>query len=103
MAPYVLFHFHEEQDHPEHHELLIDILQNEAVRRGFSFQVGGSFGFRSHRFEIVGAHKVPDLKTEQHGLLKVAMGRRQGAARDEVIRLLEEIAALPDFGPGREV
>ncbi|MBF0127142.1 MAG: SUMF1/EgtB/PvdO family nonheme iron enzyme, partial [Magnetococcales bacterium] len=95
--PFVIFHFQPDQDLEENHTLLIETLKREARRRGFTFDQGMSFGFRSHRFEIIKPYSVLHPNGRQLGLLKIAMGRRMGAARDGVIALMRAIAGLPDF------
>ncbi|MBF0181219.1 MAG: SUMF1/EgtB/PvdO family nonheme iron enzyme [Magnetococcales bacterium] len=97
VAPFVIFHFRQDQDRKENHARLIDTLKREAKRRGFALQQGMSFGFRSHRFEIILPNEILHPDGQRSGVLKVAMGHRMGVARDGVIALLQEIAALPDF------
>ncbi len=49
--------------------------------------MGSSFGFRTHRFEVI----IPNLK-QGKGLFKVAMGVREGPTKEYVINLLMRIS-----------
>jgi len=64
-------------------------LQREAERRDLQFDLGGSFGFRGHRFEVVRP------ETGEEPFLRVALGRRTGWSRDRIIELMTEIARAP--------
>jgi hypothetical protein len=57
-----------------------------ARRRGLVLDMGGSFGFRGHRFEVV----RPEGRAP---FLRVALGRREGPSLQGVIALLDELAA----------
>jgi len=61
-------------------------LHCEAHRRGILFEVGGSFGFRGHRFEIV----RPESGEEP--FLRVALGRRGGWSCEQIIQLMSEVS-----------
>jgi hypothetical protein len=64
-------------------------LRREAERRDLQFDLGGSFGFRGHRFEVVRP------ETGEEPFLRVALGRRTGWSRDRIIELMTEVARTP--------
>lgn len=75
------------------------ILEQEAAARQLAFCIGGSFGFRGHRFEAI----IPDMP-ESPSFLRVALGARGGPSLSGIITLLNELAAcksLDDFKPSR--
>jgi hypothetical protein len=94
-APFVVFHMHE--DTLDVHGRLLAIVAHEARQRKLCLQMGSSFGFRGHRFEVI----LPRL-SDKRGLFKVAMGARSGPSRDGVIELFLELAALRNAGELRE-
>lgn len=96
-APFVVMHFPPEQDRAENHKLLVEIILRESKSRNLGLVEGMSFGFRGHRFEIIRPKDVLSPKGEQKGLLKVAMGRRDGPGKNGVIQLLVELARQPDW------
>jgi hypothetical protein len=67
---------------------LEEYLCREVPRRGILFEQGGSFGFRGHRFEVV----RPEDGEEP--FLRVALGRRAGWSRDQIIKLMTEISRV---------
>lgn len=89
-APFVVLHLAE--DTLDCHGLLLAVVAHEARRRRLCLDMGSSFGFRGHRFEVI----IPRL-SEGRGLFKVAMGARAGPSRDGTIQLFAELAALRDF------
>ena len=95
IAPFVVFHLAE--DSSGNHGFLVAVLVHEVKHRGLEFTLGSSFGFRGHRFEVIRsmAHLPPN--SGQTGLLKVAMGLREGPSLEGVIDLLNEIAAYENF------
>ncbi|PFW22302.1 hypothetical protein [Bacillus thuringiensis] len=80
-APFVVFHLKE--DTLENYGWLLSIVNYEAKRKKIPFVMGSSFGFRTHRFEVI----IPNLK-QGKGLFKVAMGVREGPTKEYVINLL---------------
>lgn len=83
-APYSTYRLRERD--PGSYAVLEDYLVREARRRCIQFDLGGSFGFRGHRFEIV----RPENGEEP--FLRVALGRRAGWSRDEIVRLMTELS-----------
>lgn len=82
---------------PENYQRLQAVIEEEAAARQLAFSVGGSFGFRGHRFEAI----VPDLPGSP-SFLRVALGARGGPSLTGIIALLNELAAcntLDDFRP----
>jgi hypothetical protein len=65
---------------------LADLIAQEVAARALLFDRGGSFGFRGHRYEVV----APEDGSPP--FLRVAMGRREGWSRDQIVRLVAEIA-----------
>ena len=94
-APFVVFHLSE--DSQVRHGKLVAILVHEAARRDIPLTLGSSFGFRGHRFEVIRPQVQIRAQEEKTGLLKVAMGFRQGPSLLAVIALLNDIAAYPDW------
>ncbi len=98
-APFCVFRLHERD--LQSYAALEDHLRAESERRGILFELGGSFGFRGHRFEVV----RPEGGEEP--FLRVALGRRSGSSCDHIIQLMMElshaksIASLPLPHPGR--
>jgi hypothetical protein len=84
-APFVLIQL--EEDSPENYHRLEQLIQREAKARDLRFDKGGSFGFRSHRYEAI----LPQAG-EITPFLRVALGARRGWSRDGIIDLLCEIA-----------
>lgn len=83
---------------PENYLRLQDLLAQEAAARQLAFGIGGSFGFRGHRFEAI----VPEAP-ESPPFLRVALGARGGPSLPGILQLLNELAAcnaLADFKPG---
>jgi hypothetical protein len=99
VAPFVVLHLHEELDNEENHARLITLLLKKSQINNLGFGEGMSFGFRSHRFEIIQPNSVFHPNGRAKGVLKVAMGCRQGPIRDEIIHILTTIAKsskIPD-------
>ena len=99
VAPFVVFHFQEELDTTENHTRLTNFLLTVSQKKHLGFGTGMSFGFRSHRFEILKPNAILHPNGRAKGVLKVAMGCRQGPIRDEIIQLLTTIAMsseIPD-------
>lgn len=94
-APFVVFHLSE--DCLDNYGLILGVLEHEANRRNLSFEMGSSFGFRNHRFEVI----IPNV-SEGKGLLKVAMGYREGPSKQGIISLFRELANVLDFKELRE-
>ena len=86
-APYCSFRLKERD--PRLYDALEQHLHREAERRDLQFELGGSFGFRGHRFEVVRP------ETGEEPFLRVALGRRPGGSRDRIIELMMEIARAP--------
>jgi hypothetical protein len=86
-APYCSFHLGEHDPHL--YDALEQHLHREAERRDLQFDLGGSFGFRGHRFEVVRP------ETGEEPFLRVALGRRTGWSRDRIIELMTETARAP--------
>ena len=89
-APYCLLQL--EDDEPETYLKLEHLLAHEARSRNLRFDKGGSFGFRSHRYEAI----LPEAG-EITPFLRVALGARKGWSRDGIIELLCEIARTPSL------
>jgi hypothetical protein len=83
-APYCVFRLR--SGAPFDLQTLAGILIGEARVRKLLFERGGSFGFRSSRFDLV------EPESGETPFLRVAMGRRGGWSCDGVIRLMSEIA-----------
>jgi len=99
VAPFVVFHFREAFDHDQTHVRITETLLKHSSRDGLSFfGTGMSFGFRSHRFEIIKPETILHPKGTAKGLLKVAMGSRNGPMASAVTELLTNLAKLK---PGR--
>jgi hypothetical protein len=87
-APFVFFHLRE--DEPRAYVALEQLVLGEGARRDIVVEGGGSFGFRGHRCEAVVLERGP-----RRGVLKVALGAREGPSLERLIALLREIAAYP--------
>lgn len=72
----------------ENYRRLQAILEHEAAARQLAFSIGGSFGFRGHRFEAI----ISDLP-DSPCFLRVALGARGGPSLSGIIGLLNELAA----------
>ena len=86
-APYCSFRLREHE--PAAYDALEQRLRREAQRRDLQFDLGGSFGFRGHRFEVVRP------ETGEEPFLRVALGRRTGWSRNEIVKLMAEVAHAP--------
>ena len=86
-APYCSFRLKERDPHL--YEALEQHLHREAERRDLQFELGGSFGFRGHRFEVVRP------ETGEEPFLRVALGRRTGWSRDRIIEVMADVARAP--------
>ncbi len=82
-APYSAFRLRERD--AGGYSALEQHLQREAQGRELQFELGGSFGFRGHRFEIVRP------ETGEEPFLRVALGCRAGWSRDEIVKLMTEV------------
>jgi hypothetical protein len=71
---------------------LAEIVERESDRRRLHLVKGGSFGFRSHRFELI---EPPPGQGDT--FLRVAMGWRDGYSREGLCELFAELAAAPSF------
>jgi hypothetical protein len=95
VAPFVVLHLTE--DNAGRLGKLVAIVAHEARERGLQLDLGSSFGFRGHRFEVI----RPLVQIREHGdsagLLKIAMGARSGPSATAIAELLNEIAAYPDW------
>jgi hypothetical protein len=87
-APYCLMQLHE--DSAENYRLLERVIARESKARNLRFDKGGSFGFRSHRYEAI----LPQAG-ECLPFLRIAMGARQGWSCDGIIDMLCDIARAP--------
>lgn len=83
-APYSAYRLSEHD--PTAYERLEQHIHREAQRRDLQFELGGSFGFRGHRFEIV----RPENGEEP--FLRVALGCRSGWSCDQIVKLMTEIS-----------
>jgi hypothetical protein len=88
VGPFVVFNLREEA--PEHHRLLLAVVQEEARRRGLVLTLGSSFGFRGHRFEAI----LPEPMGSR-GIFKVALGARAGPTRDGIVEVFDSLASYP--------
>ena len=83
-APYSAYRLREHDlaayERLEHH------IRHEAERRDFQFELGGSFGFRGHRFEVVRP------ETGEEPFLRVALGCRSGWSCDQIAKLMADIS-----------
>ncbi|MBF0358037.1 MAG: SUMF1/EgtB/PvdO family nonheme iron enzyme [Magnetococcales bacterium] len=93
-APFVVFHFNPEQDSEENHKFLVAAILQLSAERSLGLVNGMSFGFRGSRFEIIKPNAILHPNGKQKGLLKVAMGSRNGVAVDGIIELLAEVAGM---------
>lgn len=93
VAPFVTIHFKERFDHESTHQKVISTMLANATVDGTRFLgTGMSFGFRGHRFEIIKPEKILHPNGKSKGLLKIAMGRRNGPMADAVINLVKSLA-----------
>ena len=83
-APYATFELREGNS-ADALEDLGQRIAREARARGILVERGGSFGFRGHRFDVM----KPDAGEP---FLRVALGARDGLAREGLTALLAEIA-----------
>jgi hypothetical protein len=90
VGPFVVFDLRQEA--PEHHRLLLAVVQEEARRRGLSLTLGSSFGFRGHRFEAIQPEPMGSK-----GLFKVALGARGGPSREGIVELFDTLSSYPDI------
>jgi hypothetical protein len=90
-APYCTLHMAE--GGPEHYRFIEKVVAYEAARRGLLFELGGSFGFRGHRFEAV----IP-APSRGAPFLRVAMGARGGYSAHGAMHLVRDIATFENFG-----
>jgi len=84
-APYCVFRLKDKDSH--NLAGMEEWLQEEIRKRGILFELGGSFGFRGHRFEVV----HPEDGSES--FLRVALGRRSGWSCDQIVTLIGELAS----------
>lgn len=85
-APFCVLTLNDSRE--ENYRRLQTILEHEAGARQLAFSVGGSFGFRGHRFESI----IPDIP-ESPSFLRVALGARGGPSLSGIIKLLNQLAA----------
>ncbi len=90
VSPFVVFHLKE--DTLENHGFLLGVVLHEAESKGLTFSIGSSFGFRSHRFEVI----IPNV-SEGKGLFKVAMGFRDGPSKDAITKLFKKLSLYKSF------
>jgi hypothetical protein len=83
-APYATFELSEGESR-ESLEHLAQEIAREAKARRILVERGGSFGFRGHRFDVI----EPDGGKP---FLRIALGARDGRAREGLTSLLTEIA-----------
>jgi hypothetical protein len=95
VAPFVMGHLAD--DRIETARAIEAIVDAEARRRGLAFARGGSFGFRSHRFEAIEL-----AGGRRNALFKIALGARDGPSRAGITSLLREVATMPDLATLRE-
>lgn len=89
VAPFVMCHVAD--DDPATARAIEAIVDAEARRRGLAFERGGSFGFRSHRFEAIEL-----AGGRRRTLFKIALGARRGPSLAGITELLSEVAAARD-------
>lgn len=90
VAPFVMLHL--AQDTVEHARTFEAIVESEVRRRGIALERGGSFGFRSHRFEAIALENA-----ERQAIVKIALGARRGPSLDAIGELLAEFALCRDM------
>ncbi len=90
VAPFVMLHLPRSQQRSFGY--LVAILLFEIEARGLNWQMGSSFGFRGHRFEVIKANVQVRPNAEQYGMLKVAMGSRGGPSVVGILELINDIA-----------
>lgn len=73
---------------------LAALIQREAKRRGLSWIMSGSFGFRTERFETILPGEQLRVGETSAGVLKVAAGRYRGARFWGIVDLLNELASF---------
>ncbi len=94
-APFVMLHLPISEQKAFGH--LVAILVFEIQARGLNWDMGSSFGFRGHRFEVIKANVQVRPNDDRYGMLKVAMGSRGGPSVDGIVELVNEIAAYADW------
>ncbi len=81
---------------------LATTLDQAQEVRGLTWQMSGSFGFRTHRFETI----LPDellRQGETHaGALKIAAGCYAGARHEGIVELLQELSSFSDLETARK-
>ncbi|HHX8315015.1 TPA: hypothetical protein ACVOYK_004503 [Vibrio diabolicus] len=80
---------------------LSTLLDEQQTRRDLSWQMSGSFGFRSHRFETILPEELQRRDNSHDGVLKIASGCYAGARHQGIIELLLELSHYPDLKTAR--
>ncbi|GAB4512420.1 MAG: hypothetical protein Tsb0019_09000 [Roseibium sp.] len=76
---------------------LARLIHQEQHRRGLNWQMSGSFGFRSSRFETILPDEQARPGEDPEGVLKVACGCYAGAQFQAIVELLQELSEFPDL------
>ncbi|MDJ0626710.1 MAG: hypothetical protein QNJ44_00510 [Rhodobacter sp.] len=76
---------------------LATLLDHEQRRRGLHWQMSGSFGFRTHRYETILPEELLRPGETHSGALKIAAGCYAGARHEGIIELLLELSSYPDL------
>ena len=102
-SPFLFVQTHD--DGIEAQGLMTEVLVHEIRRRGLSLDLGASFGFRQHRFEVI----VPDVSSdpsdggrlgstkEPKTLLRVSMGSGQGPSANLITELFCDVFSYPSL------
>jgi hypothetical protein len=88
-APFTVLQLHDGV--LEDYQALLGVVRAEVLRRRLPIAIGGSFGFRGHRCEVI----VPSV-VDRTGIFKVALGTRAGPGVDGLLDLFRELADHSD-------
>jgi hypothetical protein len=94
-APFVLLKLNHGSD--TNYRKLTMLMQAEQNRRGLSWQMSGSFGFRTSRYETILTEEQRRPKEAPEGVLKITAGRYAGAQFVSIIELINELASFVDI------
>lgn len=86
---------------PEAARDLAGLLAGEQRRRGLGWQMSGSFGFRSPRFETILPEEQSRPEEPAQAVLKVAAGAMDGAQLEAIGTLLEELVQFDSINDVR--
>lgn len=81
----------------ENYRELATILDVQQRKRGLNWQMSGSFGFRTQRFETILPEELLRSGESHAGALKIASGCYAGARHHAILEIIEELAAYPDL------